>query len=187
MAKTFRAVTVTTLSNNGQSTPKYNKPVTLNINYDPQGLSVELVSGKGARRYAVLPQRGRSTTTRPTATRLIDHATDRDPGNITTLRVASNSRRFSALACPNFLDASLFLSRFSRLCRRLLVTEIAGVEIATLAPWYCHRATHANGLSYQRTLQRVFSRFYGRYWDQMSSLLVTYCTDNRYDDNCLRK
>lgn len=45
MAKTFRAVTVSTLSNNGQSTPKYNKPVALNINYDPQGLSVELVSG----------------------------------------------------------------------------------------------------------------------------------------------
>lgn len=45
MAKTFRAVTVSTLSNNGQSTPKYSKPVALNINYDPQGLSVELISG----------------------------------------------------------------------------------------------------------------------------------------------
>lgn len=48
MAKTFRAVAVSALSNNGQSTPKYNKPVTLNINYDPQGLSIELVSGTDA-------------------------------------------------------------------------------------------------------------------------------------------
>lgn len=45
MAKVFRAVTVSTLSNNGQSTAKYNKPVTLNINYDPQGLSVEFLAG----------------------------------------------------------------------------------------------------------------------------------------------
>ncbi|KAL6260958.1 hypothetical protein P5V15_008486 [Pogonomyrmex californicus] len=45
MAKTFRAVTVSTLSNNGQTTPKYNKPVALSINYDPQGLSIELISG----------------------------------------------------------------------------------------------------------------------------------------------
>ncbi|XP_017793432.1 PREDICTED: histone-arginine methyltransferase CARMER isoform X1 [Habropoda laboriosa] len=45
MAKVFRAVTVSTLSNNGQSTAKFNKPVTLNINYDPQGLSVEFLAG----------------------------------------------------------------------------------------------------------------------------------------------
>ncbi|XP_018394170.1 PREDICTED: histone-arginine methyltransferase CARMER isoform X1 [Cyphomyrmex costatus] len=54
MAKTFRAVTVSTLSNNGQSTPKYNKPVALNINYDPQGLSVELVSDVSSREKATL-------------------------------------------------------------------------------------------------------------------------------------
>jgi hypothetical protein len=53
MAKTFRAVAVSTLSNNGHSTPKYNKPITLNINYDPQGLSVELVSGTKIRNPAV--------------------------------------------------------------------------------------------------------------------------------------
>ncbi|KYN27723.1 Histone-arginine methyltransferase CARMER [Trachymyrmex cornetzi] len=53
MAKTFR-VTVSTLSNNGQSTPKYNKPVALNINYDPQGLSVELVSDVSNREKATL-------------------------------------------------------------------------------------------------------------------------------------
>lgn len=47
MAKVFRAVTVSTLSNNGQSTAKFNKPVTLNINYDPQGLSVEFLAGTG--------------------------------------------------------------------------------------------------------------------------------------------
>jgi hypothetical protein len=45
MAKTFRMVAVSTLSNNGQSMPKYCKPVTLNINYDPQGLSIELIPG----------------------------------------------------------------------------------------------------------------------------------------------
>ncbi|XP_017760797.1 PREDICTED: histone-arginine methyltransferase CARMER isoform X4 [Eufriesea mexicana] len=44
MAKMFRAVTVSTLSNNGQSAAKFNKPVTLNINYDPQGLSVEFLA-----------------------------------------------------------------------------------------------------------------------------------------------
>lgn len=92
MAKTFRAVTVSTLSNNGQSAPKYNKPVALNINYDPQGLSVELISGT---------VRGETRRSRPIGTVVRDgddaadgdatdrsrDATDRYPDNITTLPV----------------------------------------------------------------------------------------------------
>lgn len=89
MAKTFRAVEVSTLSNNGQSTPKYNKPVMLNINYDPQGLSVELVSGTDAARDPRARGRflGVDGPHRLSATRLIDHAIAAHPGDITTLTV----------------------------------------------------------------------------------------------------
>ena len=69
MAKVFRAVTVSTLSNNGQSTAKFNKPVTLNINYDPQGLSVEFLAGTGpslnnrlTNYVSVVPMRDNITT-----------------------------------------------------------------------------------------------------------------------------
>jgi len=90
MAKTFRAVTVSTLSNNGQSTPKYNKPVALNINYDPQGLSVELVSGTDAAIPAVRAPAALSSDDAVNGD-AADRSRDRArPGrDITTLTVAS--------------------------------------------------------------------------------------------------
>lgn len=159
MAKTFRAVTVTTLSNNGQSTPKYNKPVMLSINYDPQGLSIELVSGKGTRRYAVLLH---CTVTfdgnaADGATRLIDHATDRDSGNITTLRVRFSAEsgepplpRFATARSPPRRRDLVALSRsFSLSLSFSLVLSLSLGRSLTLAlvPRYCHRATHANNFS----------------------------------------
>lgn len=112
MAKTFRAVEVSTLSNNGQSTPKYNKPVTLNINYDPQGLSVELVSGTDAASGGIRGRGGRflgfDGPHRSSATRLIDHAIAAHPGDITTLTA---SRRLLFFLAP--LLGEIAPSRFA--------------------------------------------------------------------------
>lgn len=100
MAKTFRAVEVSTLSNNGQSTPKYNKPVTLNINYDPQGLSVELVSGTDAARD--LGRASGSFSRRRQPAPSLGDAADRSrdraahPGDITALILSRRPPLFSA-------------------------------------------------------------------------------------------
>lgn len=107
MAKTFRAVAVSTLSNNGQTTPKYNKPVTLNINYDPQGLSVELISGTDPApgSLACSRQGVSAASSSSTATRLIDHAIAH-PGDITTLPTVASA--------PLFLPLPLLLSSGER-------------------------------------------------------------------------
>lgn len=43
MSNTFRAVTVSTVDNDGGLTPRFNFPTSVNVDYDPQGLSVKVI------------------------------------------------------------------------------------------------------------------------------------------------
>lgn len=46
MAKTFNFVTVSRVAKTGELSPKFDFPVTLVVDYDPQGLSIKLRRGK---------------------------------------------------------------------------------------------------------------------------------------------